>query len=359
MSRVGIVTFHRAENFGAVMQSYALQTVIERLGHEAVIIDYRNKTIERNYHILNPAILLSRKNIIASISQYLYRFKNLKQRYLKKKYYRHFRQQYLHSIPSKELSDIECLITGSDQVWNMHITGGYDSFYFLDHASLTGKRKISYAASADKNISHLLKKHENRLRKALSDYKSLSVREDFLKDELAPYTDKMIAVALDPTFLLDKQSYLKIADKVKEKGYVLLYQMTKSEESERLAKQIAAERNLHVVEVFGGYGERRGSRVLSPSPTYLLGLFANAQAVVTTSFHGVAFSLIFQKDLWVIDAGNNLRQRNILEKAGIPERIIKSTKEAGTNNSIDYNNVNKKLGELINDSTRFLSEALK
>lgn len=84
MSRVGIVTFHRAENFGAVMQSYALQTVIERLGHEAVIIDYRNKTIERNYHILNPAILLSRKNIIASISQYLYRFKNLKQRYLKK-----------------------------------------------------------------------------------------------------------------------------------------------------------------------------------------------------------------------------------------------------------------------------------
>ena len=91
--KVGILTFHRAENFGAMLQVFALQQYLRKLKHDVEIIDYRNKTIESMYHIYNPYILVTRKNVFKSVEIYLSRFKNIQDRKVCKVKYSEFRSK--------------------------------------------------------------------------------------------------------------------------------------------------------------------------------------------------------------------------------------------------------------------------
>lgn len=361
MKKAGIITFHRAENFGAVMQTYALQETLKSLGVEAIVIDHRNSNIEAQYHIFNPSILWSRKNFLISIKNYLTRFKSLRSRKIKKKEYADFRKEYLNIVSETEWKNCDLLITGSDQVWNLYLTGGFDDFYFLNLPSVAHQRRISFAASSDKDPQELLYHNSERIRKTLGNFDGLSVREDFLKDKLHNFVDKDIRVHPDPTFLLDVKKYDEMAVRPAQSGYVCVYHMTPTEEGRYLAEKIAAERGLEVVELFGGYEVRKSGNSCKAdlSPTELLGYLRYADSIVTTSFHGVAFSVKFRKDFWVIDKGDNFRQRNILNKLGLNDRLVNDPLNVEIDDSIDYAKVDKKLAEMINSSFEYLRYSLK
>ncbi len=358
MSKIGIITFHRAENFGAVLQCYALQEFLRSKGHDAYVIDYKNREIESNYEIINPWILISRKNIVISIKKYFYRFKFLKKRLEKKSKYRNFRGRYLRLLKVRDVSSLDYVIAGSDQIWNMHLTGGFDSMYFLSHKCFENVGKLSYAASTDNNTSSIIYKESRRISKALADFKVISVREQFLKDIMSDIVDKDISVTLDPSLLLSAEEYQSIADPVSERSYVLLYQMTWSQEGRALAEKIANKNGWSMVEVLGGYGKSKNNIISFASPTELLGLISNAKIVVTTSFHGIVFSLIFHKEFWVIDVGDNLRQKNILNKVGLNCRLVSCSEDANIFMPIDYNRVETELSQMRKSSADFLCDAL-
>ena len=110
--KIGILTFHRAENFGATLQAYALQTYLSQQGHDVNIIDYRCPAIEMTYDIFNPRILFSRKNVFISLKHYLSRFRNIKDRIRKKRSFELFWEHY-YSKTSPVVDIVEDSISGT------------------------------------------------------------------------------------------------------------------------------------------------------------------------------------------------------------------------------------------------------
>ena len=358
--KIGILTFHRAENFGAVLQAYALQSFLLQEGYDVRIIDYRNAAIERSYHIFNPSILWSRKNLLISLQTYLLRFLHIQEKQLRKRKYEDFRRQYLRlTSPVSNIQkplDFDCYITGSDQVWNLHLTGGLDSVYFLGFPMYAHSIKISYAASSDNDPNGLIKTHGAKLRNLLNTFHAISVRETFLKQELQPYVQFPIQVCLDPTFLLSREAYLKMAIKPVETRYILVYHMTPVRMGTGLAHSIATGSGREVLEIYGGYTSHTHSKK-GLGTLELLGYIAYADKVITTSFHGLSLSLILHKDVWVVNKGDNLRQRHLLETLGLSHRLLNTCKDYNSS-EIDYRIIDVRLSELIQSSKSFLKMSL-
>lgn len=354
--KIGILTYHRADNFGAVLQAFALVQYLREEGHEAEIIDYRCKSIEMHYDIYCPRILLSRRNVLVSLKQYICRFENIRDRRQRHLKFEQFRRQYL--TMSKPLNRIErpldydVIITGSDQVWNFHLNKGSEDVYLLKFPFFSKTLRIAYAASSDCNgLSRISKE---ALQDALTQFDRISVRESFLRGLLSPLVNMGIEECLDPTFLLKKNTLKKLIRPVRKKKYILVFHMTPVLDFLPFIRNVAESRMAEVIEVFGGFPcHSTRNQLCDWGPLELLSLIANADSVFTTSFHGLSISLIMQKDVWVIDRGDNLRQKNLLLLAGIGNRLLKSPEDY-RNESIDYEKVQRNIEPAIEQSRRFL-----
>ena len=362
--KIGILTFHRAENFGAVLQAYALLRYLLGAGHDVKIIDYRCPAIEVNYDIWNPRILVSRKNIIASLKNYIKRFRNLQDRRIRKYRFKEFRNKYLFETESisKINSDLgfDVYITGSDQVWNLHLTAGIDKIYFLSFP-MGNARKISYAASSENDPKGLLWQNRNEVGRLLETFDKISVREEFLKREISSIVNKPIEVCVDPTFLLEPSDYKKLMVRPNEQiRYVLVYHMTYSNESVLLAERIASVYDLQIIEIYGGYNRSKSTsrHKCNLGPSEILGYINDADYVITTSFHGLALSLILNKEFWIINHNGNYRQKNLLSLLNLDGRMVNDSEFCDLFDMIYYDRVNLTLGEISLKSKIFLQNSL-
>lgn len=354
--RIGILTYHRADNFGAVLQAFALMQYLWQKGHEVEIIDYRCKTLESQYDVFNPRILLSRKNVLFSFIQYIKRFKNIRDRREKNAKFEAFRRRYLAMSRSffsvREPLNYDVIITGSDQVWNFHLNSGSEKIYLLDFPCHPQTLRVAYAASSDCNGLNRI--GQGALVKALGQMDKISVRESFLKEALAPLTDKQILECLDPTFLLPQSIIQKMVARVKKEPYILVFHMTPVTHFVPFIESIAKEKHAEVVEVFGGFQVQSSlNKLCNWGPIELLSLIAFAEKVFTTSFHGLSLSLIMHKDVWVINKGDNLRQRNLLTLVGLENRLL-NIPEDYHEDMIDYGKVERNLMPALEQSKKFL-----
>lgn len=362
--KIGILTFHRAENFGAVLQCFALQTYLEAIGNDVKIIDYRCKAIEQVYYLLYPKSLLNRLNLFASIYNYLIRLSSYRDRYEKKRGYIDFRNKYLHQTKSMHKIDedlgFDVYITGSDQVWNPALLHGYDKTYFLDFPVSPGSKRISYAVSSDQSGINVLNKFENELRPSLQQIDYISVREENLANALAKYTSKKIQICIDPTFLISREQYLKMAIRPCEKKYILVYHMAEIPEGSKCADLLAKKNKWIVIEVHANFARRKDNdrHRQNVGPLELLGYIAYAEYIITSSFHGLAFSLIMHKNFCTVSNKKNVRLANLLNFVGLNDRMIESAINI-PESDIDYNSVDEKISEYVSQSKNFLSKALK
>lgn len=353
--KIGILTYHRAENLGAVLQAYALVTYLRSQGHDAEIIDYRCRNIEIHYDILNPAVLLSRKNVVASLREYLGRFANIRDRITKKHRFEEFRRLLPMSWPvcsPEKFAQYDAIITGSDQVWNFHINRGDERVYLLDFGGNDFQR-IAYAASSEKNgLTPLPTSVTGR---ALERFQKISVREAFLREELKDICKKDISICLDPVFLLPAEKYREMAVKTATGNYILVFHMTYSREAAGFAGELAKKKGLKLIECFGGVGDATTETSVSNwGPREMLGYIANADMVFTTSFHGLALSLILHRNVWLVNKGANYRQRNLLALAGLEDRML-SSRDGYNDAEIDYRVVDSRLEAAIMASKDFLN----
>lgn len=364
--KIGILTFHRAENFGAALQVYALCEYLNSLGHSAEVIDYRTRAIEQNYDIFNPSILFSRKNILHTLRLYFKRISNYKSLYKKKKLFCEFRKKYLKLTPSLKSIDsdlgFDAYIAGSDQIWRLSITGGLDNCYFLNFPTKNNAKKIVYAASSELSDYTSLYNCKEKLSKLLSNIHSISVREIELKEEISKYTGKEISTCVDPTFLLSSNYYRKLATLPKVSGYILVYHLSTSEHAYRLARKISIETGKTIIEIFAGdiikFDSSTHERLNAFGPTELLGYIINADTVITTSFHGLALSTIFRKNFWVVKNSSNIRLRNLLRSVGLESRLLENADKYKGEVAINYQDVETKNAMLIQASKDFLNKAL-
>ena len=366
MKKVGIVTFHRAENNGAMLQAYALQRTINDLGNEAFILDYRDKNIEDKYSIIklkNKNLKLKIREIVVKCVFFItnLRKKNKFKRFLKK-YYNLTNEQYNtnEELKSNYPRYIDCFVAGSDQIWNEKITNGLQDVYTLNFGDEKTKR-ISYAASIGK--SDISEEELERLKEKLEMLDEISVREESAKDALKKVINKEISISLDPTLLLNKDEWNEIAgEKLENEKYILVYTIENNPEMIKIVNYISEKTGLKVIhfDKKSKYANPLKSYYVS-GPREFINLIKNAELVVTNSFHGTVFSVIFEKKFYTIPHTTvGSRMIDLLKKLKLDNRIyynvdqIKSIKEKDITSDINYEEAEEILKKVRKESIDYL-----
>lgn len=288
--RIGVLTFHRALNYGAVLQSYALQVFLRSHDFESSLLDYFPKSFQRERKIVDSTSL---SIFIKSLLKYPLYHKKIRHfdRFLKKCFLSKPLYNFLDLEKINDAYDV--FVSGSDQVWNERWNHD-DKAYYLDFASLD--KKYSYAASlgnADRDDFS-----KARLVSHLSSFCRLSLREKGAIDMLAPLVDGEILAHVDPTLLLKKEEWSALTSPVKKPPYLLIYTLENDPDLVKMALEIAKERNLKVIQILDIFKSDNHAIEYASciSPEKFVSLFASAEFIVTNSFHGLTFSTIFEKE---------------------------------------------------------------
>lgn len=372
--KIGIITFHCAHNYGAVLQAYALQEQLVDLGYDVEVINYRPQILtlgyERSIFWYRPYKKIVRQMlsfvkmimsvVVRNITQPQMRsiinerrkgfssFINNKLRLSEKTYKKSF---------SKQL-DYDCYIIGSDQVWNISITNGFDPVFWGNFDMKKGSKIISYAASMSNY--NLTDEQKNEMKTLLSKFSAISVREKDVEDFLLDL-DVKSNVVFDPTLLVKNDTWIKIANTPQTKDkYVLVYTMGLLNDELRIANKIAQQIGASVEVLIGDEKSfNKKYPLISASPEEFLGYFQNASFVVTSSFHGTSFSISFNKPFYSLARGNDKdsRQSTLLMNLGLEDRFINKDDAPGYKD-IDYTIVNQKWNNLQEVSLNFLSSQL-
>lgn len=351
--KCGIVTFHRAVNYGAVLQAYALRKyIIGKFNADCDVIDYRCRSIEDMYivkgNLLNPKTAI--KKIAADrkkrkFEKFIYNFLGIKA-----------------SVEKSQLKDegekYDTVITGSDQVWGKSRIGK-DHSYFLDFVKDNDK-KVSYAASMGSGT--IDPENSDIYESLLSGFKYISVRERQAKETISNLLNRDVEVSIDPTFLLNKQEWKNIAvNSVGNKKYLLIYTLTNSKTIIDTAKKIAAEKGLEIYYITDAFSSVNGIKNLRYlSPCEWVGAFMGASYVVTNSFHGTAFAINFNID-FNTEVSRGLSNRgariyDLLDSVNMRDRLIDNG--SFTSDSIDFSESNDVIESERKRSYLYLNKVL-
>lgn len=366
--KIGILTLSDPINYGASLQTFALQEYLFNQNYNVNVIDYNSeKGGVKELAIKQKIRSLVWNKTLKKVLKDRKRYELTRQ--FKKEYIRYSDYKYKNPTDLKEKADYSAMIVGSDQVWNPNFAG-YDDIWFLNFNN--NPKKISYAASF--GVSSLSDRFRESYSKYLNKFKTenISVRETTGSKIVYDLIGTRPKVVLDPVFLLDKEYWIRISVKPKFTKYVLCYYMpgdaSAEKEIRRLAKFVSKKHNLKIINI----GKRETSRLkfwennqLGVGPREFLGLFENADCVITNSFHGTAFSVIFNKKFYSVINSS-------IKKGNLSSRMVDLLKNLGMNEFIDdvvspklieppfINEENfNKLTSLINESKIFLQECLE
>lgn len=361
--KVGILTFHRAYNYGAFLQALALKTYIEGLGHNVEIIDYESEEHHRAYAYFNTQYFNSLKirgKLSYSIKVILGALRKAKRekkmQWLQTKYLQLMGRSF-RNIKDVD-SDYDCIIYGSDQIWSkgkINPNKYFDSVYWGD--GFNGIPKITYAPSM--GVIDLNDLDKEYIYHHLGRFKSLSVREKDLKQVLQPLTNSSIEVVVDPVFLLDKEYWDNKASRgVLIDKYLLVYNLMHDKGVINVANELAKKKGLRVIEITGSVQPYIFDKdvIQDGDPFDFISLIKNAEYIVTSSFHAVAFSIIFRKDFYALGMKNNSKRvLSLLQHCGLEDRLISSITDIA-DKPIDYSN--GCLDALIEKSKLYLNESI-
>lgn len=356
--KIGILTFHNAVNYGAVLQAYALKKFLEENDNEVEIINYKSEFIENVYNkpfSKNYSLKSKIKNIMTWNIQ-------LKRNKKFEEFARNFLEINNTDVVNKIMESIEKkydkIIVGSDQVWSTLCTNN-DTTYYLDFVSDSSK-KISYAASfgiVDENY------YENKeIKKLLSEFSKVSVRENIGLEIYKKMTNKSAITCVDPTFLLSKNEWTKELPKINVPNYLLVYSLGMDDYIVEYAKKIAATKSLNIIyfTLNNLFTIKNRKKVIIGSPMEFLSYIEKADFIVTNSFHGTAFSIIFNKEFIVVKNNNkkhdNSRLENIINLLNLNDRLVDRDNMKIVDKKIEYNEVNLRMNELVGSSKKFLKE---
>lgn len=369
--RIGIITIHRLTNFGTALQAFALQRYLQKTtSYKTEIIDY---IFPNTFHKDKKTIIKVIRGWARIVLDYLF-----EKKYKCKKKFREFQNKYF-DLSENTYPNIQSLnnnpplydiyITGSDQVWNTRTVKNDPNFYLC----FVPKDKPKIAFSACFANDSLDDKYKNSVRDRLSDYKYIGVREKSAVDiinDLHISKDILVRNTCDPTMLLSKEDYKEISSesKIKIEGnyilvYMLMYAFNPYPALENILKKIEVQTGLPII-VIGDHRFRYKGKykfIKGIGPSDFLWLFEHASYVVTSSFHGTMFSLIYRKPFISISPyTGDSRIKDILEEIGLTSNLVYNNSENPNITTTDpyTENVERKIKNFIDASKNFLNTAV-
>lgn len=360
--KVGIITFHAAHNYGSCLQAYAIKRTYENLGAECEIINFRTPAQKDQY---TP--LTKRKGIkyILKNAFFLLTYSARKRKYLN---FENFISEYLLS-GQREYNSLDELMTepplydlyvcGSDQIWN---TAPNDASmaYFLPFAS---GRKVSYAPSFGQ-LGEI--EHKEEITNYLKSFDLLSVREERGKELVKEMTGLDVEILVDPTMLLDKSEWDSlVSDRKIKEDYIFFYSLFSTKEMIKEVRAIASALHLKVVvsnvsnqnDIFAGFTKQTDA-----GPREFLSLIKHAKLIITSSFHGSVFSIIYEKPFLAYGGMGDKRISTLLEKTGLEECAIRSGEgiyKLKNIFSLDYTDASALLKSEKNKSIDYLKRTME
>ena len=366
--KVGILTFHIAHNYGAMLQAYALPTVVRKMGFECEVIDYRFPYIDSWSRIERWNDLIAKYGLFWGSMRYVNRMlhgyyspnnMHIKFDAFEREMIPHSQRIYRSKAELNHMP-YDAVLFGSDQIWNSALTNGIAEEYIGGFACLPGTRKIAYAASC--GTSDFQEESRAVYDAYLKGFHAISVREESFQKTLLSrgYDAKCV---LDPTLLLTAQDWKKIIPERKPDSlnrYLLLYVFDEDKRVYDLARTYAKEHHLQIITIaYHKKDEMNGMTVRTDcGPLEFLSLFCNAAHVVTTSFHGTVFSILFHKDFHCIphpkyhERTDSLLHIFELDNHNVNE--LTSLHDVETN----WENVDLLLEQRREDSLLFIKQAL-
>lgn len=367
--KIGILTYHRAHNYGALLQAYALKKNLEKNGDYVEMVDYWP-----NYHVEDYKLIpfFKSRRFLSKGKSLLLLMLGFRRVVKRRNSYKEFINKEFGLTEQIKFSshenlsgvDYDVVVYGSDQIWRKSDYPTFKGFSNVFYGGFIPKsiKKITYAASM--GIIDVDQDDENYLTQMLTNFDRISVRELGLKNLVEQLSTEKIELVLDPVFLLDRKEWENLGKstyKIPSEKYIFFYQLVASPASIKYVNELAAHHNLKIVEIRGRVDPLKfGSRYFQTGgPNDFLSLIKNAEIVVSTSFHGVAFSLIFEKQFYALGIGKNSeRVVSLLNNLGISERYLTKDRYSPLDNRINYKEINKILALLIESSKKYLNTAV-
>lgn len=349
-----------------MLQTYATQTAIEKLGHEAEVLDFVPEGISfkrANWPKNNVPVWKKLVKLPALFVVNLLEFRDVNR----------FLGKYIHLSPKRygcyqdivvDIPMADAYLSGSDQVWNTQNNNPPEDLkaYYLGFAP-EGKKRIAYAGSFGKNT--FTESEEAVIKEYIAKYDHISVREDDGLSILRRFGFDNGVHVVDPTLLLKGQEWKDFVSskKAPKPGYVFVYNLNRNGLIKEVAKALAKEKGLRIVNFADTFDFIKGAENrLGNTAEDFVNHIAHADYVVTDSFHGTAFSLNLNRQVVVVKAPRyNTRIESILRVAGLLEsRLVGSVEEAmmALSTPIDYQDVNRRIDAAREKSYEYLKNAL-
>ena len=377
--KIGILTQPLYCNYGGILQCYALQTVLQRMGYETIILQ---REFDRKYTFFGACIYYVKhfvKLLFGRKSSWHYYVNSHKRDYIAQNTYKFIEKNInprtKHCYSTKELKkeveklNLGAIIVGSDQVWRPDYSPCLPN-YFLDFIEDNSCiKKISYAASFGKDQWTLSEKKTAKYRKLLQAFDAISVRESsaikLCKDLFRVDATQVI----DPTLFLESKDYLSlVTTKKTNRGNLFCYILDKSKQKKDIIFFLSHKNNFSPFESMPLLSDTKDNlfknidKCVYPPIEDWLSAFMEAEMILTDSFHGTVFSIIFNKPFWVI--GNQergmARFESLLSLFNLNCRIITDSDYMDLDfmKPIDWETVNKRKMILKKDSLQFISKSL-
>lgn len=354
--KIGILTQHFLLNYGGIIQNFALQQVLLKLGHDPLTFEH-DTCYSRTRWFLRTIKYILRTRSFRNIPVYpIYNGRIGNKNFIK------FVLKNIKSVPVTDFTPsltaqygIDAYVVGSDQVWRPAFNlGPRLGNMFLNFADDKVK-KLSYAASFGCKEWEYTEEQELQCGKLAKRFDAISVREASGVDLCKEHFGVDATLVLDPTLLLDKEDYGKVCNDVPRKGkHIFVYSLVVSEGVLAVAEKVAEKMGLPIIVKQAGSKVRKEDTIED-----WFAEFRDADYVVTDSFHGMVFSIIFNKPFSVVmnPSGGNERYISLLSHLGLMERIVNG-ETLSSNSIINWQEVNLKLTDLKKTSLLFLRNNL-
>ena len=355
--KIGILTQHFLLNYGGIIQNFALQQVLLKLGHDPLTFEH-DTCYSRTRWFLRSAKHVLKNHSLKGLPVYpTYQGRIGNKNFIK------FVLKNIRSVTVNDFTPdltqkygLDAYVVGSDQVWRPAFNlGPRLGNMFLDFAG-DDVKKISYAASFGCKEWEYTEEQERMCGKLAKRFDAISVREASGVDLCKEHFGVDATLVLDPTLLLNKEDYGKVCNDVPRKEkHIFVYSLVVSEEVLAVAEKVVETIDLPIIV------KQAGSKVKKEDTIEdWFAEFRDADYVVTDSFHGMVFSIIFNKPFAIVmnPSGGNDRYISLLSQLGLMERIV-SAELQPVFSAIDWSDVNHRLTELRKASFEFLKTNLK
>lgn len=358
--KADIITIHIGKNFGSVLQTIATCEILKDFGISPTVVNYFPPRTTYSYYWKEGSSSLTRLFRRLLFFPIHYISNNNFYKYLSS-HCNLSNKIYATDDFSKKCPKADLYITGSDQVWNYKHNQGIDKHYFFD--SIKGT-KLAFSSSI--GMKELPDEYKSYMKKALSEYTAISVREDTAVDMLSSIGIKATQL-LDPTLLINKKQWEKYASpKLEKSRYLFVYLPYNTDNLETIynsVRKIAKKKKLKIItysaEIFNCKFADRTIKMVNPGD--ILSLILHANYIVTNSFHGTAFSINLNKQFSAFMPSHfSTRLESILKLCKLEDRILYDIiSENEINKTIDFDKSNSILNLEREKAKNFLTQALK